>query len=111
MSEQPMPPRGLWWLGAGFAVWCSALVLLYAVHAIGCAFAWPTGSLRLSLVVGLAAHLLALGWMWRHIARNDTFRAWAGGAFLQRVVVWTLMAALAATLVTLAPPLLLSTCI
>ena len=35
----PLPPGYLWWLAAGFLVWCSALVSVYAVHAIGCTFA------------------------------------------------------------------------
>ena len=51
VSERPVPSRQLWWLAAGFTVWCSALVVLYAMHAIGCAFAWPTGTLRLWLAV------------------------------------------------------------
>ena len=51
MSAGPVPPRRLWWLAAGFGVWCSALVFLYALHAFGCVFAWSVGSLRLSLVV------------------------------------------------------------
>ena len=65
MSARPVPPRRLWWLVAGFGVWCSALVFLYAVHAIGCTFAWPGGALRLALGLVLLAHLIVLGWMWR----------------------------------------------
>ena len=60
-GERPVPPRHLWWLAAGFAVWCSALVALYALHAIGCAFAWSAGWLRLGLAVVLLAHLILMG--------------------------------------------------
>ena len=69
VSERPVPSRQLWWLAAGFTVWCSALVVLYAIQGIGCAFAWPTGTLRLWLAVALLVHLIVLGWMWRDIAR------------------------------------------
>ena len=65
MTAPTVPPRRLWWLLAGFGVWCSALVFLYAVHAIGCAFAWPVGALRLALALVLLAHLIVIGWMWR----------------------------------------------
>ncbi len=112
MSERPVPPRRLWWLAAGFTVWCSALVTLYAIHSIGCAFSWSTDSLRLWLAATLFAHLIALGWMWRDIARagpNTSFGP--TGAFLHWAVIGTLVAALVATAITFAPPLLLATCI
>ena len=110
MSERPVPPRHLWWLAAGFTVWCSALVVLYALHAIGCAFAWPTGALRWSLAGVLAAHLIVLGWIWRSLAagRADSD---LGGGFLHTVVAWTSIAALVATVLTFGPSLLLQTCI
>ena len=58
-------PRRLWWLSAGFGVWCLALVVLYALHAIGCAFGWPAGALRSSLVLVFVAHLVVIGWISR----------------------------------------------
>ena len=97
MSERPVPPRHLWWLAAGFTVWCSALVALYAIHGIGCAFGWSTGSLRLWLA---------------DIARagpNTDFGP--TGAFLHWAVIGTLIAALVATAISFGPPLLLATCI
>ena len=112
MSAPPVPPRRLWWLVAGFGVWCSALVLLYAVHAIGCAFAWPAGALRLALALVLLAHLIVIGWMWR-----DRWAASADpgvdptGTFLHTVIVWTLIAALVTTILTLGPALALATCV
>ena len=39
MTRRAVPSCRLWWLAAGFGIWCSALVVLYALHAIGCAFA------------------------------------------------------------------------
>jgi hypothetical protein len=111
-GERPVPPRHLWWLAAGFTVWSSALIALYAIHGIGCAFGWSTGSLRLWLATALLAHLIVLGWMWRDIARarHDTGFG-RTGAFLHWAVNGTLVAALAATAFTFGPPLLLATCI
>jgi hypothetical protein len=112
VSERPIPARWLWWLAAGFAVWCSALVALYALHAIGCAFAWSSGSLRLGLAVVLFAHLIVISWMWRDITRTGTDPDFGPtGTFLHWTVTWTLITALVATAITFGPPLLLATCI
>lgn len=111
MSERPIPPRRLWWLAAGFAVWCSALVALYALHAIGCAFAWTAGSLRSGLAVVLFVHLIVMGWMWRDITRTNADTDFGPtGSFLHGAVTWTLIAALVASVLTLGPPLLLTVC-
>jgi hypothetical protein len=111
VSERSVPPRHLWWLAAGFGVWCSALVALYALQAIGCAFAWSAGSLRLGLVVVLLAHLIVIGWMWRDIARAGPDPVFGPtGTFLHWAVTWTLIAALIATALTLSPSLLLTIC-
>jgi hypothetical protein len=110
MSAHPVSPRRLWWLLAGFGVWCSALVILYAVHAIGCAFAWSPGSLRLGLALVFLAHLIVIGWMWRdHAAASPD--SGPTGTFLHTVFIWTLIAALAASLLTFGPMLVLATCV
>jgi hypothetical protein len=111
-SGRPIPPRRLWWLAAGFAVWCNALVLLYALHAIGCVFAWPPGALRWTLVFVFLAHLIGIGWMWRNASKADRGAA-AGdtGNFLQAVIEWTVITAFVATVLTFGPPLWLTTCI
>jgi hypothetical protein len=107
-----VPPRRLWWLAAGFGVWCSALVFLYALHAIGCVFAWPAGSLRASLVVAFVAHLAAGVWMWRKFAAAGPDPALgATGHFLHEAIAWTALAAFASTLLILGPPLLLAACV
>ena len=111
MTTRAVPSRRLWWLAAGFGIWCNALVVLYALHAIGCAFAWPAGLLRLGLAVALVAHLIAIGWMWRGLAAARPDPAFGPtGAFLHTTVVWTVIAAFVATVLTLGPPLLLTTC-
>ena len=112
MSERPVPARHLWWLAAGFTVWCSALVTLYAIHGIGCAFAWSAGALRLWLAVALLAHLVVLGWMWYGISRVAPDPGFGStGMFLYWAVTGTLITALVATAITFGPPLLLATCI
>ena len=111
MSTRPVQPQQLWWLVAGFAVWCSALTALYALHAIGCAFAWPAGPLRLGLAFVLLAHLTVIGWMWRSLdGAGADLDSGPTGAFLRTVVVWTVIAAFATTILTLGPPLLLKVC-
>ena len=112
MTTRATPSRPLWWLAAGFTIWCLALAILYALHAIGCAFGWPTGPLRLSLAIVLLAHLVAIGWLWRYraAARRDPGPE-PISTFLHTVVIWTLIAALAATVITFGPALLLTTCV
>jgi hypothetical protein len=102
----------VWLLALGYGIWCSALVVLYAVHALGCAFAWPTGALRLGLGAVLLVHLAVLGWLWREYASAGPDAAIGPtGAFLRWIVLWTLATAFVTTILTLGPPLLLATCV
>ncbi|MBU8975870.1 hypothetical protein JI752_006910 [Lysobacter sp. MMG2] len=111
MNAPPLAPRRLWWLGAGFALWCSALVVLYAVHAIGCRFAWASGSLRLTLAALLLAHMIAIGWLWHRFSLAMRGPGQTPiSAFVHAVIVWTLVAALVSAIIALAPALLLTTC-
>jgi hypothetical protein len=111
-SARAVPPRRLWWLAGGFGVWCSALIVLYALHAIGCAYAWPTSTLRVSLAAVFFAHLVVVGWMWRNFAKATPDPSFGPtGRFLHTAIVWTTIAAVVATILTFGPPLLLSTCI
>ena len=112
MDVLTVPPRRVWWLAGGFAVWCSALVVLYALHAIGCAFGWSAGPLRWSLVLVFFAHLAVVGWMWRNFAKpRPDHDHGQTGSFLHAAIVWTTIAAFAATVLTFGPALLLSTCL
>ncbi len=112
VGARPVPPRRVWLLAAGFGVWCSALVVIYALHAFGCAFAWPTGALRLSLGVALLVHLAVIGWLWRDYATTSPDPAFGEtGSFLHWVVVWTLIAAFVSAVLTLGPTLLLTVCV
>ncbi len=112
MSSDPVPRLGLWRLAVGFSIWGSALLLLYALHAVGCAFAWSAGPLRVGLVVVLLVHLVALGWMWRSFARDEIDPAFGeAGTFLHVTAVWTVISAFAVTILTLGPPLVLTLCV
>ena len=110
MTDTRLRPRRLWWLAAGFGVWGSALILLYGLHAIGCAFAWPTGVLKLSLAMVLAVHGAVLVWMWGRLRSGDDAGPPTSG-FLQTVFLWSVYAALAATVLTFVPPLFLTACV
>jgi hypothetical protein len=112
VSPRPVPPRRLWWLVAGFGVWCSALVVAYALHAVGCAFGWSAGLLRLILALAIVAHLIVLGWMWRDRAAERSKPGFGPtSTFLQTVEIWTLIAAVVATVLLLGLALALTTCL
>jgi hypothetical protein len=107
-----VPPSRLWLLALGYGIWCSALVMLYALHALGCAFAWPAALLRTVLVVVFLVHLLALGGLWRAYAgRRADAADGATGSFFHEVALWTLATAFVATVLTLGPSLLLAACV
>ena len=106
------PPRLLAWLGAGFVVWSSALVALYAVHAIGCAFFWRAGLLRLGLGAVILMHMTALAVMWHRLATRPDGVTDAGTRdFLVTLSLWATIAAAATTVLSLGPTLLLTTCV
>jgi hypothetical protein len=112
MNVRAVPPSRLWLLALGYGIWCSALAMLYALHALGCAFAWPAATLRIALAVLLFAHLAALGSLWRACARRSADASFgAAGSFFHAVALWTLATAFAATGLTLGPALLLATCV
>lgn len=112
MNTPSFQPHRLWWLAAGFGVWCSALAALYALHGIGCKFSWSAGALRIGLAALLLAHLTVIGWLWRDVAAANPETGFGQtDTFLHAVIIWTLMAALITTILTLGPPLLLTICV
>ncbi len=112
MSAHAVPPRRLWLLVAGYGAWCSALVFTYALHALGCAFGWPAGALRLGLGAALLVHLAVIGWLWREYTNTRPDPALGPtGSFLHWVILWTLITAFVTTVLTLGPALLLATCV
>jgi len=111
MTMRTVSPQYLCWLTAGFAVWGSALIALYAIHGLGCAFMWPAGPVRVVLALVLVAHLAVTAFMWRHLASaSEGPHATATGDFVRTVAIWCVIAAFVTMIVTLAPPLVLTGC-
>ena len=106
-SAPRVPARRLLFVTLGFGIWCVALVVLYALHHVGCVFGWPASLLRLGLAVSLLAPLAAIGVLWR---RHTGAGAGRTDTFLRRVTAWTLGAAFVTLAVTLGPALFLTTC-
>jgi hypothetical protein len=104
-----VPARRLLLVTLGFGIWCAALVVLYALHHVGCAFGWPANLLRLGLAVSFLAPLAAVGVLWRRHARAEV-AAGRTDSFLRRVTAWTLAAAFVTLAFTLGPALFLTTC-
>lgn len=104
---EPVPARRMLVPAAGFVIWSSAFVLLYAALSIGCRFGWDRWELGIGLtvqravqVVLLFAHLAAGAWLVHWSARRD--RAAAAeqtppARFLGRVGYMVSVAALAST--------------
>jgi hypothetical protein len=110
MTPPPLSPATLWRLGAGFALWGSALATLYALHAVGCAFGWSDWALRAGLFALLAAHLAAIAAL-IIVATRAGKADGATASLVRRVGLWTLWAALVATVLTFAPPVALTACL
>ena len=111
MSVRPVSPYRLWLLVLGFGAWCSALITVYALHSVGCTFAWSANTLRLYLGLAILAHLVVIGWLWRSYAMTPADPAHGStGSFLHWVISWTLLAAFVTIVFTLGPTLLLTSC-
>jgi hypothetical protein len=65
MNARPAAIYHLWLLALGFSVWCSALVIVYVLHAIGCSLHWSNGALRLGLSLTVVVALALVGWRLR----------------------------------------------
>ncbi len=97
-------PAHLLWLVAGFGLWSSALVLIYAFHAVGCAYGLAPTGLRLGIGLLTVGHAAVLVLLVRGLDRRSPPGA------LGAVARWTMAAALVATIVTFAPLVTLTTC-
>jgi hypothetical protein len=111
MSVRSVPAHQLWLLVLGFGAWCSALITVYVLHSVGCAFAWSANTIHFSLGLAILAHLVLIGWLWRNYAMTPADPALGPtGSFLHWVIVWTLLAAVVTIVFTLGPTLLLTSC-
>lgn len=101
-----------WLLGstAGLGLWASSFVWLYGGLALGCTWGWQTQRLAGSNALTLALlglwllHLLALALLWRWWGR------WPAGSALRRLARLLTAIALACTVWTGWPTLLLPPC-
>ncbi len=91
-------------LAAGFSVWGSALIVAYATHAVGCAFDWSDALLRFALLAILVSHGAV-------VAGLLLFYSISADPLTSSVSRWTMIAALVAIIATVAPGLLLTTCV
>ena len=107
-DEKDIPFRQILWLALGFGLWFSALIVIYVLHSVGCAFGWPQGTIRLSVVLALVVHIALIGLLWRVQATRAPFGR--KSAFLHWVIVATLIAALAKIVFSLGPVLFLTMC-
>lgn len=109
---KPPPPIEILGLVAGFAIWSSAFVSLYAVHGGACDGGWfaRQETIRVVLAVILALHLLLHAalcfWLWGR-AKEKTVPS----VFFLRTATFVLaLAAAGATLWTSAPVFILRVC-
>ncbi len=105
-----MSARWLLMLGAGFTIWASAFVALYAMLSVGCAFGWHHVEVlagvtlqRAQLVVILLVHLAA-GMALIVMLRN------VQGPFLVRASYLAAVAALGSSIFSFAAVFGLSAC-
>ena len=107
-----MSGRALFMLAAGFVIWSSAFVALYAMLSVGCRFGWHDIELaagisvqRAQLVAIFLLHLAAV------TALVLALRGHGPAApFLPRASFLAALAALGSTLFSFAPVFVLSTC-
>ena len=108
-----MRPRSLLLLGAGFAIWASAFVALYAMLSVGCRFGWHEVTLeragglslqRLQLVAIFLVHLAA------GVALVALLRRWRDRGFLYPLAYVAAIAALSASVFSFGAVFFLPTC-
>ncbi|ALN74312.1 hypothetical protein [Aureimonas sp. AU20] len=103
---------------AGFVIWSSAFIALYAGLSVGCAFGWdqarfgPVSLLRALLVGIWLLHLLMLGALWLLCRRRARQSGEAEpDRFLAAAALTASIAAVVVTLVNYAPILNLTICL
>lgn len=107
-----MNGRGLLLLGAGFLVWSSAFVALYAMLSVGCRFGWD----GIELAGGLTLQRAQLAAIFLvHVAACAALvlalRRTAGASFLGRAAYGAALAALGSIVFSFAAVFALSPCL
>ncbi|MFN4183371.1 MAG: hypothetical protein ACK4M6_01180 [Hyphomonas sp.] len=99
-------------LVAGFAIWSSAFVMLYALHGGACDGGWfsdlrqARGALAAVLALHLLLHVALCVWLWRRLQAGDRRSV----IFLRTASFVLAICAAGATLWTSAPVLVLQIC-
>jgi 4-hydroxybenzoate polyprenyltransferase len=98
MKERVHP---LFYMVAGFGIWGSAFVLLYATASLGCELGWNQThvgpvSLTRAILIGLwLVHMAALIWLYRHCAHAQDNGS--TGRFMRHAALYLTLAAIAST--------------
>jgi hypothetical protein len=101
--------RTLWPILPGFTLWALAFIVLYALQYLGCYFAWDP-ALHRTLLIAAAIVSLALLAFCLVLQLRALRRPRAAPTAIDRIGVGATIAALGATVVTLAPVTFVSMC-
>lgn len=101
--------RTLWPLLASYGIWAVAFVVIYAVQALGCAWAWPPIEHRVALLAIYLGTLIILALLLIKQVRDA--RHQEPIPRLQRATIIATASAIAASAITFAPTLFASACI
>lgn len=100
-------------LVAGFIIWSSALISLYALVSLGCRYGWGDSLSRLVPIVVWLVHIVGhtalIAWTWRRFSGEAAQDAKAAG-FLKTAALLLAGAGLVATTWTGLPVLMVSAC-
>lgn len=113
MEPTPVPPRSMLVIVMGFVFWSAAFVGLYAINAIGCAFAWPAALQRwvmIGLTLTASGSMVVVAW-WSIGHWRRAVKAARPAPSLARIGAIASVAALAATIFVFAPSLFVSMCL
>jgi len=111
------PASALLLLAAGFGIWATAFVVLYAALSVGCAFGWDGReaalglSLQRAMLLGLLLAFLALhAALLVHLRARPPSETDATAVFVHRAALIAGTAAMGASVFTYAAVAILSTC-
>tara|TARA_R110002020_G_scaffold6321_19_gene26660 strand:+ start:526 stop:840 length:315 start_codon:yes stop_codon:yes gene_type:complete len=102
--------RTLWPILAGFTLWSIAFIVLYALQYLGCYFAWDPALHRTLLIAAALAAVVLLAFCLL-LQLRALRRPGAVPTSIDRIGAGATLAALAATIVTLAPVTFVSMCL
>lgn len=102
--------RTLWPILVGFTLWSLAFIVVYALQYLGCYFAWEP-ALHRAVLIGASLAFVALLGLSLALQFMALRRRGAAASAIDRIGVGASLAALAATIATLAPATFVSMCL